>query len=351
MLETKTPFETRGGALERSETARMERARSLINGYQSTCVLIAAADLAIFDELAHQPKEISALAIDCRADEDALHRLVRALVAYGLVAAKNNVVALTDTGRLFVQESGLAAQVLMLREQYLSAWTQLGYSARSGRPAFANVFGMSPWEHRRRNPAINAAFNRTVAGAQAIAVATILEAHDFSQYRRVADIGGGNGYLIAAILRNHGSVTALLFELPQVVESAVSHLRSAGVDDRCRVVAGSFFERLPRGCDVYILQYILHDWSDEDCVAILSHCREAMRRKDRLLVMEKVCPDEDSAVPLSLVMRDLHMMAVLGGRERKLHEYDDLLEAVAMRRTAYVPMPSFAPDIIEVEAR
>jgi hypothetical protein len=322
----------------------------LVDGYQGTCVLMAAADLGVFDVLATRPKGIGDLARDICANESALRRLLRALAAHDLVAADGDEVTLTETGRRFVSGSAEAAHLMLLREEYLSAWAALGYSVRSGQPAFESGFQMSVWEHRRRNPRINAAFNSMVARAQAIAVVAIADAYDFSAFHTIADIGGGNGYLLAGILRRHRALTGVLFDLPHVVESARRELCLAGVQDRCRTVPGSFFDGIPLDCDVYVLQYVLHDWSDERCIEILQRCRDAIQPAGRLLILEKIFPERDSMAPPALVMRDLHMMAVLGGRERKLGEYDELLHAAGLRRTAYVPLAPYCPDIIEVTA-
>jgi hypothetical protein len=117
---------------------------------------------------------------------------------------------------------------------------------------------------------------------------------------------------------------SLVFDQPHVVKGAGGILSAAGVQDRCRVVAGSFFESVPAGGDTYILQHILHDWNDERCELALRNCRAAMSAASSLLVIENIMPDDADPVE-RLVMLDFHMMVMLGGRERTRSEFRAML--------------------------
>jgi hypothetical protein len=75
-----------------------------------------------------------------------------------------------------------------------------------------------------------------------------------------------------------------------VIEGAVRHIEREGLEGRCQIVAGSFFEAVPRGADAYILKNVLHDWDDERALIILKNCRRAMRKESRLLVLEVAQP-------------------------------------------------------------
>lgn len=115
---------------------------------------------------------------------------------------------------------------------------------------------------------------------------------------------------------NHAE--GIIFETPSGIEGAQTELDTVGVAERCRLVAGDFFGDVPETADAYILKSILHGWDDERAVAILKTCRRAMRRDSTLLVVERLLPEriECSNAHREIVMMDVHMLAVPGGRER-----------------------------------
>jgi hypothetical protein len=199
----------------------------------------------------------------------------------------------------------------------------------TGKPAFEHVFGASAWEHRKQSPELNDCLNRTMADDQMRTRGSIPAAYDFSASGLVVDVGGGQGALLAEILAQYPQPTGLVFDQPHVVAGAPDVLAAAGVQKRCRVVSGSFFESIPSGGDTYILQHVLHNWTDERGETILRNCRSAMEAGSVLLVIENIMPEEaEDAEPAEhLVMLDLHMMVMLGGRERTRSEYQSLLRS------------------------
>jgi hypothetical protein len=150
----------------------------------------------------------------------------------------------------------------------------------------------------------------------------IADAFDFSGSRVVADIGGGAGSLLAAILRRHDHLRGILFDQPGVASQATV-LREPDLAARVSVVGGSFFDAVPAGADAYVLKAILHDWDDAQSTAILRNIRLAVPPEGSLLVVERVVgpPNEDLEAKLS----DLHMLLVPGGRERTRDEWAELL--------------------------
>ena len=135
-----------------------------------------------------------------------------------------------------------------------------------------------------------------------------------------------------------------MFDLPYVVASAEGQLEATGVADRCTFVGGDFFAAVPAGGDAYVLSQILHDWDDEHCVAILERCRQAMPDHCKLLVVELVLPEGDE--PSFGKWLDLHMLVLLGSRERTATEYDALFRAAGFELTRVVPTPP-GPGVVE----
>jgi hypothetical protein len=204
--------------------ANMARVLSLVDGYQSTCILSAATRLSLFDRLARGKEDVAALARSIPADAGALSRLLRALCVYGLVRRVGSYVELTDAGCLLSSNGNLGDLPVLIDGEYLSSWAHLADSVATGKPVFDELFGMSVWEHRRLNPKLNSAFNRMVERTREAVAGTVLDSYDFSRFQSIADIGGGRGYLLAAILRQCPSARGILFDLPHVVAEVAPKL-------------------------------------------------------------------------------------------------------------------------------
>ena len=173
----------------------------------------------------------------------------------------------------------------------------------------------------------------------------ILDAYDFGRFGIVVDVAGGNGTLLAALLAAHPQMRGILLDQEHVVSGAEPVLRAAGVLDRCEVVAGSFFSSVPEGGDAYVLKSIIHDWEDEESVAILRTCRGAMGAQAVVLVIERDLgrPNENAVAKLS----DLNMFVMPGGRERTIDEYAALLDRAGLRLHGAQPT---ATGLLVIEA-
>ena len=151
-----------------------------------------------------------------------------------------------------------------------------------------------------------------------------------------------SGALLAAVLGAGPGTRGVLFDLPQGLVSARATLEEAGVLPRATLVEGSFFESVPAGGDLYLLKWIIHDWSDDEALVILANCRQSMSSTARLVLLERSLPQhvDDSPASLDATMADLHMRVVVGGRERTSDEYRDLLTRAGLRLTRVLPTAS-----------
>jgi orsellinic acid C2-O-methyltransferase len=161
--------------------------------------------------------------------------------------------------------------------------------------------------------------------------------YDFSPMRTVADIGGGNGTLLAAILQEHRHLRGISFGRPPGVAAAAEVFRAAGVADRCQIVAGDFFQGVPEDADAYLLANVLRDWDDADSVRILAACRRAMAVDGRVLIVERLIPHNPAdAVPV--LLSDLNMLILTGGQERTNAEYGQLLAEAGLSLAKVQPI-------------
>jgi hypothetical protein len=120
--------------------------------------------------------------------------------------------------------------------------------------------------------------------------------------------------------------------------------RGQGCSDRATIEPGDFFQSVPAGADAYILSHIIHDWNEDQCLAILGHIRKAINPSGRLLIVEMVLAAGDAPHPGKIL--DMVMLAQTGGEERSEAEYGVLLAKAGFRLARVVPTHS-AASIVE----
>jgi hypothetical protein len=238
----------------------------------------------------------------------------------------------------------MRALAIMYAEEQYRAWGDLLHSVRTGETAFDYQFGTGYFDYLAQHPEADRVFNEAMTGWTHQLVGAVVDTYDFSSVKTVVDVGGGYGALLGAILQRYPDTKGTLFEQPHVIDSAEEQLVAAGVAERCVFVGGDFFAAVPPGGDAYVLSQILHDWDDERCVAILEQCRRAMPEHGKLLVVELVLPPGDE--PFLGKWLDLHMLVLLGGRERTAAEYDTLFRAAGFKLARVVPTPP-GPSVVE----
>jgi len=163
--------------------------------------------------------------------------------------------------------------------------------------------------------------------------------------RAVVDVGGGQGTLLAEILRKHGHLQGVPLETPAVAARARDLLGATDIADRSEVRPGNFFEQVPERADCYLLANVLHDWDDTRAIRILRNCRRSMARAGRVLIIERLMPEDGSdAVPT--LLSDINMLVITGGRERTNDEYSQLLRSAGLKPGKIQPV-AFPYGVIE----
>jgi hypothetical protein len=332
--------------------ASSARILDLIGGMWAARAVGAFARLGIADHLGDGPRTASELAPAVGADEGALFRLMRAVVAIGVLTRHpRGRFALTSFGQCLrsgVPGSMRAAIASEVDTVHWSCWGQLDDCIRTGKPAFAKVFGLSnPWDYYRdRNPDEGRLFSENMTAQSGAEVQEILRSCSFSGARRVVDVGGAHGAFLAAVLKRLPKARGVLFDQPDVVANASPTLTELGVADRIERVAGNFFDSVPPAGDLYLLKHILHDWSDAECVRILCCVREAMAPGARVAVVEMPLL-EGGGLPFAALL-DINMLVCLTGKERTAAEYAELFRQAGLKMVGVTPTRS---PIALIEAR
>ena len=169
-------------------------------------------------------------------------------------------------------------------------------------------------------------------------IGAFLEAYDFTQFHTIADVGGGLGSIVRAILKACPKLKGVISEMPEVVEPARRAIAEDGLSSRCTAMASDFFVSIPAGADAYFMKHILHDWNDEDATCILKNIRTVIPSNGKLVLAETVVPTDANFHPGKLI--DIEMLVFLKGKERTEPEWRKLLEGAGFRVTRIIETKS-----------
>jgi len=305
----------------------------MLSGSLTTQLLAVSAELGLADLVGDRPRQVQELAELTGTDTDALYRILRALAGRGVFSE----VAPRTFGLTPLAEALRTGAPGSLRDmarfcglaEGQRAFAELLYSARTGRPAFDRVFGVDWWSHLAAVPEHAQLFSDAMGSLARQFHAAAVDSYDLGQVRRLVDVGGGHGHLVATILRRYPGMTAVLFDRPDIVRRAVEVLAAHEVADRVEIVGGDFFESVPEGGDAYVLSAVLHDWDDAAASRILRNIRKVMATSGRILVIEGVLPTGNA--PHFAKTLDIIMLSLVGGRERTAEEFATLFATAGLQ--------------------
>jgi hypothetical protein len=308
--------------------------RQLSLGFISARAIYVAARLGIADLMRDGPKSAEEMADKISVDADGLFRIMRLLAGVGILKqSETNQFSLTSIGETLRTDSPQSEKdyIIMYHELIYPAFSNIMHQMRTGESAFLKTFGKNFYDMTRSDPELATVFHKGLASRAKIDTAALIEAYDFSEVRKVADIGGGAGALLSAILSRYANLSGILYDIAPAIESA--RAGHGGPLPRCELIVGDFFKHVPGGADLLLLKMVLDDWGDDDAVRILTRCREAMSPASRLLIIQGLIGPPNELTITNFV--DLNML-LLGSRgERTENELTTLLERadLKLRRT------------------
>jgi O-methyltransferase domain/Dimerisation domain len=311
---------------------------NMVFGYMPAQILYVATELRVADELADGPRTGAELAVRTTSHPSALRLLLRAMAAMGLlVEHEGDRFELTEMGghlRADSPESIRGLVLMMCGPEMWGSWGGLLAGVRTGETQWDRVNGKPQFEYYQEHPELSTTFNTAMSQHTRDVAPSIIGAYDFARFEVIADVGGGDGTLLTEILRTVPGPRGVLFDTPAGLEAAPATLAAAGLSDRCRLVPGDFFASVPEGADAYVLKQILHDWSDEQAIAILRNCRRAMASAARVVILERMLPERAVPEAARAFMVDMTMLLTTSGKERTEREFRDLLSAAGFTLTA-----------------
>jgi len=322
----------------------VESLLQLSAGYYVSRALHAVADLGVADALGETPRSPASLAAATAADAGALDRVLRLLALYGIFQYTDGAVAHTPTSRMLRQDHPQSMRSLVRMFGLPGFWAavgELGSAIKTGEPSANRALPGGIWGYLTQNPEASRIFGEAMTAKAHGHIAGIVNTYDFSGFDVIADIGGGRGHLIQAIITATPTASGVLFDQPHVVKDA-----AAVASDRLELVGGDFFNDSLPVADAYILMEVIHDWNDDASRRILRGVRRAARAHAKLLLIEALLPNESA--PNWPTTLDIVMLTI-GGRQRTLEEYAELLREAGFAMTRDIDTHS-GISIIEATA-
>jgi hypothetical protein len=318
------------------------RMRELIMGFRASQFIYVAAKLGLADELANGPRDAAAIAAAVGAAPQPLYRLLRALASIGILQeGPERTFALTPLAHPLRSDApaSLRSTALLYGDTvFWNAYGQMLHSVRTGEPAFEHAHGEPMYAHLASHPATASLFHEAMSGFSEQEITAILKAYDFSSFTTLVDVGGGQGALVAALLKAYPHLRGLVLDREDVTAGAQRLLAEAGLTERASFVAGDFFQAIPRDGSAYLLKSVIHNWDDAAAQKILRNCRRAMSMNARLIVIERVIPAAN--IPSEAKLFDINMLVTVGGQGRTEDEHRALLQASGFELARIIPTAS-----------
>jgi SAM-dependent methyltransferase len=296
----------------------------------------AIARLGIPDHLASGPLTAAELAAAVCADAGAIARLARAGASLGLLQERSpGRYPLTAMGECLMTSPGSLRNFAITHADpgQMRPLEHFSEAITTGRPAAQAALGQDLWDYYRDHPDEGDRFADAMSGLSALLAPLVTAALDVAPYERIIDVGGGHGTLLRALVAAAPDATGVLFDLPEVVAGG----RDTVAGSRIQTAAGNFFDGVPAGGDLYVLQHVLHDWDDSSATQILRNCHHAGLAAHTLAVIELLLPEQPGYwLPFLL---DLQLLVEVGGRERTAPQFRTLLSGAGYQLEKIISLP------------
>jgi len=327
---------------------------SIVWGWKKAEVLFTCIKLGVFDLLVDSPKDAAHLVELSSYHQDNLTRLLRNAAALQLLDydATTEKYSLNDISKSVAGEDGLKSVVeLHLNETAKRAYGQLPAAVRDGTYPFKLANGAGLFDYLQQHADEQKSFNDAMS-----AMATdkkyfgegLEKVYPLTVYKKLVDVGGGYGTLLAQLLRTNPHATGIVFDMADVVEAGIGKKETeySDVKDRLDFVGGDFFTSVPSGGDAYILKMVIHDWKDDKALLILQNIHKAMPDNAKLVVLDKVVDYADASFTYTTTM-DIHMMVTTDGKERSAKEFEELYDRAGFKLTNIFRIPNSPCSVVE----
>ena len=291
-------------------------------GWMKARIVLTAAELDFFTLLDEKPLFAEELAQRLKADTRAVTRILDCLVIFELLHKKNGRYALTEQGSFFSSRHPESVLPMLLHMNNMwDNWAQLTETVRQGKnPRLKSVIDA-------KDEGITRAFIGAMHVIGRSLSREIATSYDLSRCKRLLDLGGGSGTYTIAFLERNPNMTAVIFDLPDVISLAVERLKDEGFLERVTLVAGDFYkDELPAGCDLALLSAIIHQNSPQENLDLYKKIYRALAPGGMLLIRDHVMDESRTKPPAGALFAINMLVATAGGDTYTFKNIKDTLE-------------------------
>jgi len=262
-----------------AQTAREDMLKLFSSGWISQCIY-AVCKLGIADLISSTHWiSVDSIAETCDVEKDRLYRILSALSSWGIFLENDDSTFMSNPAGDLLKSShefSLKNLSILYGESNYQTWGEITQALKTKKSGFQSKFGKELFDYLKSSPKEAECFHLAMAEKAKVPILSILENYNFASYKKIVDVGGGNGALLTAILHEHEEIQGVIFDLPQAQAKADKLIQNKNLADRCYFQAGDFFSEIPKSADCYLLKSILHDWCDDNSKKILTTCHKAM---------------------------------------------------------------------------
>lgn len=323
------------GSVPKGDASPDMQLLDLITGSWIAQIVYTTARLELADKIQQGVNTLGSLARELDVGEDELLRLLGAVEALGIIGTSQaGVIEITPMGQLLRSDRNGSLHSFALfcaRQWHTRTWEYLPERLKLDRPAFDHIMGMPLFDYLKETPTDRALFDGAMDSLSSLWGPAVVEKMDLSGAESIIDVGGGSGLFLAAILSQNPTLKGCVFDLPEAIEQArqAPHLLDLIASGRCTFAEGSFFDGFPTGADTHVMKFIIHDWPDEQALAILKNSRQTLSEDGQLLIVEQVVSPAGGSYFTRL--SDIEMLLFGNGRERSADEFAHLLEQAGFK--------------------
>lgn len=290
--------------------------------------IFVAAELNIAGLLKYGKKPIEEIARETGSDPDSLYRVMRALASQKIFRETNGKIFSNTRLSIPLMDGNGSLRHMFRHHLGRLNWQISGdllETVQTGKDGFNRIYHMNIYDYLSREPESYAVFDQSMSELSSLGLAPMLQAFSFHKIKKLADIGGGEGSLLANILLKNPTMQGILFDLPSALVKSEKILTQYNVSKRVTITEGNFMESVPEGADTYLLKHILHNWSDSACITILSNIRKVLPVNGRILIIEMIVRPGNTSSDAKMI--DIQMLTSMpGGKERTKEEFISLLQ-------------------------
>jgi hypothetical protein len=305
--------------------------------------VFGVAELGVADALGAGAKSTRDLATELQLDEDSLYRVLRLLASQAIFQeTAPRVFANTAASNCLRSDAPVSFRAMARfrgTDFVYRSFREILHTLRTGEAGRLRALGMDGWEYMQAHPEVARIFDDAMTNLSSSVAPAIAAAYDFGRWQSLMDVAGGNGILLAGILRAHPALRGVLSDQEHVLQRARERgFLSGDLQARTSMQPCDLFHNIPAGCRAYLMKSVIHDWSDDEALRILTTCRKAVPNDGALLLVEQDLPEDSSPSRANFI--DVTMMMLTGGKERTVAQYGSLLAKAKFRLTTATKTPT-----------